>query len=117
STASTAMPPRSPSRRSEQPMSRTLLLSRVLVTTAIVLSTVTLAWPGRAGVQQAAAETTTPSTQNRYTLVHGCYALRSGTGLLGAADSPYRMQATTLGVYLLYGVHGDFLAQTSTGLT
>jgi microsomal dipeptidase-like Zn-dependent dipeptidase len=97
-------------------MTRKHLLIRVFITTAIVLSMVTVAWPGRAGVQRAAAETTTPSTQNRYTLVHGCYALRTGTAVLGAADSPYRMQATTLGVYLLYGIHSDFLAQTSTGL-
>ena len=28
---------------------------------------------------------------------------------LAAADAPFRMQATALGQYLIYGVHGDFL--------
>jgi microsomal dipeptidase-like Zn-dependent dipeptidase len=97
-------------------MTRKPSLRRLLVIAAVALSTIALGWSGHAGVQHAAAQAFTPSTQNRYTLVHGCYVLRSGTSVLGAADSPYRMQATTLGVYLLYGVHNDFLAQTSTGL-
>ncbi|MDQ6605716.1 MAG: hypothetical protein M3Z06_04120, partial [Actinomycetota bacterium] len=45
----------------------------------------------------------------RYSLVNGCYALRSGGGAVGGADGPYRMQAAALGQYLLYGVHDDFL--------
>jgi microsomal dipeptidase-like Zn-dependent dipeptidase len=68
--------------------------------------------PAQHGIDRAAAQATTPSTTDRYTLVHGCYTLRTSTGtVFGAASSPYRMQATTLGVYLLYGVHRDFLAQ------
>ncbi|MCW3039070.1 MAG: hypothetical protein JWM31_975, partial [Solirubrobacterales bacterium] len=61
----------------------------------------------------------------RYTLVHGCYALRSeaagrflvktGDGYAAsAADAataePFRLQATRLGSYLLFGRAGDFLA-------
>jgi hypothetical protein len=46
----------------------------------------------------------------RYALVHGCYELSSTSGQpIAAADAPYRMQATALGRYLIYGVHGDFL--------
>jgi hypothetical protein len=41
----------------------------------------------------------------RYSLVHGCYVLRTASGQLG----PFTMQAAALGQYLLYGVHGDFL--------
>jgi microsomal dipeptidase-like Zn-dependent dipeptidase len=82
---------------------------------ALVLSVAGVAWPGHSGVPKASAQPFNPSTLNRYTLVHGCYEVRTGPGagiVLGAASSPYRMQATTLGEYLLYGVHQDFLVQT-----
>lgn len=61
----------------------------------------------------------------RYALVHGCYALRSeaadrfvakaadgyaATATAVAAAEPFRLQATRLGAYLLYGRDGDFLA-------
>jgi hypothetical protein len=75
-----------------------------------VLAAATAASPGGG---RADAQTTAPSTANRYTLVHGCYLPRTATGaVLGGAAGPYRMQATALGVYLLYGVHRDFLAQS-----
>jgi hypothetical protein len=55
------------------------------------------------------------SSLTRYTLVHGCYSLRSGAGQpTGASAGPFRLQAATLGQYLLYGVHDDFLG---AGLT
>jgi len=39
----------------------------------------------------------------------------SGAGQpLAAADAPFRMQATALGQYLIYGVHGDFLGAGAT---
>ena len=82
---------------------------------ALVLSVAGVVGPGHSAVQPAAAQPFIPSTLNRYTLVHGCYEVRSGFGagtVLGAASSPYRMQATTLGQYLLYGTHQDFLVQT-----
>ncbi len=44
-------------------------------------------------------------SQTRYSLVHGCYAVTPG-----GADGPYRMQATALGQYLIYGAHRTFLA-------
>jgi hypothetical protein len=67
----------------------------------------------------------------RYALVHGCYALRSAqTGKLvvkaaggyaatagAAADAEgFRMQATGLGTYLLYGRSADFLATDGAGV-
>ena len=68
-------------------------------------------------------------TDPRYTLANGCYALRSqSTGLFVAkhADGgyrasaaspgeaePFRMKATRLGSYMLYGRQGDFLAEGS----
>jgi microsomal dipeptidase-like Zn-dependent dipeptidase len=61
----------------------------------------------------------------RYSIVHGCFALRpaSGSGLVAksggayaasapglAQAEPFRMQATDLGRYLLYGTDRDFLS-------
>ncbi len=53
--------------------------------------------------------------QTRYSLVHGCYALRAGRNgpALASADGPFRMQAAALGIYLLYQPDGDYL--TSDG--
>jgi hypothetical protein len=45
----------------------------------------------------------------RYGLVHGCYDIRAAGAEIAPADAPFRMQATTLGQYLLYGVHQDFV--------
>jgi hypothetical protein len=47
----------------------------------------------------------------RYSLVNGCYALASPAGNtpIAAALGPFRMQAAALGIYLLYGPHGDYL--------
>jgi hypothetical protein len=64
--------------------------------------------------------------QDRYTLAGGCYALKSvatgkfvaktadggyraSAGAAGAAE-PFRMQATALGRYLIYGAKRDFMA-------
>src|SRR5688500_18045994 len=69
----------------------------------------------------AAAETGT--TTDRYTVVHGCFALESaGGGLIAQAGDGYaatassvadaeafRLQATDLGEYLFYGESQDFL--------
>jgi hypothetical protein len=66
----------------------------------------------------------------RYALVHGCYALqsaatgkyvvKSGGGYAATAAAPaaaeaFRMQATALGRYLLYGKASDFLAADALG--
>jgi hypothetical protein len=53
----------------------------------------------------------------RYSLVHGCFKLKSrpdGQPIAGPAG-PFRMQAATLGIYLLYGVHRDFLTANRSG--
>ena len=60
---------------------------------------------------------TTPQSQTRYSLVHGCYALSSpssGTAIAPAVG-PFTMQAAALGVYLLYGPQGDYLTDDGTG--
>ena len=51
------------------------------------------------------------TASSKYELVHGCYGLRSESlNRLVATDSgPFRMQATDLGRYLLYGRKRDFL--------
>jgi microsomal dipeptidase-like Zn-dependent dipeptidase len=69
--------------------------------------------------------------QDRYSIVHGCYALKSnslgklvqkGSGgyTAGASDvgsaEPLRFQATTLGKYLLYGKNADYLAAPGGGV-
>ena len=54
--------------------------------------------------------------RDRYGFVHGCYSLEDENGQpIAPASGPYRMQATTLGEYLLYGVHEDFLADPGSG--
>jgi hypothetical protein len=69
----------------------------------------------------ATARTAAPSTVisrpplDRYSLVHGCYRLRSGSSELAPSDGPYRMQATALGrrhngTRLLYRVRGGRIA-------
>jgi hypothetical protein len=67
------------------------------------------------------------SDDDRYSLVHGCFALRSvqtgdyvvkaGLGYAATEPSaaeaePFRMQATDLGRYLFYGAAEDFLGRT-----
>lgn len=78
------------------------------------------------GVNAAAASAETGTTTDRYTLVHGCFALEgAGGGLIEQAGNGYtatassagaaegfRMQATDLGSYLFYGEAGDFLGLT-----
>lgn len=81
--------------------------------------------PASAGAQASAAA---PSDEDRYSLVHGCFALSSssgafiakqGGGYVAAAGlagaEPFRMQATTLGRYLFYGSGRDFLAVAPLG--
>ncbi len=48
----------------------------------------------------------------RYALVNGCFSLTSHGTPVAADSGPFRMQATALGSYLLYGTKQDFLART-----
>jgi hypothetical protein len=79
--------------------------------------------PSASGVPAATAAAplaVAPSAPlTRYSIVNGCLRLRSATTgqELGSAAGPFRMQATALGEYLLYGVHRDFLADASTEST
>jgi hypothetical protein len=66
-------------------------------------------------VTAGAAEAAVPP--DRYGFAHGCYALETWEGSPIAPESgPFRMQATDLGTYLLYGVHEDFLSDPGTGI-
>jgi len=53
----------------------------------------------------------------RYTLANGCYQLRSNAlgRTVGTDSGPFRLQATSLGHYLLYGRRGDFLTAADDG--
>jgi microsomal dipeptidase-like Zn-dependent dipeptidase len=90
-----------------------------------------LAWACVASAPPAGASSEPPKL-TRYSLAGGCYALRSeslgtyvtkggGTYRADAADvagaEPFRMQATDLGRYLLYGPGKDFLANAGTTAT
>jgi microsomal dipeptidase-like Zn-dependent dipeptidase len=47
----------------------------------------------------------------RYSVVRGCYTIRETSGkIVGRQVGPFRMQATGLGQYLLFGLRGQFLA-------
>lgn len=55
--------------------------------------------------------------KDRYGFVHGCYELASEQGApIAPASGPFRLQATRLGDYLLYGIHRDVLADPGTGV-
>jgi microsomal dipeptidase-like Zn-dependent dipeptidase len=80
----------------------------------VVALLASLALPGIANAQDDNA---------RYALANGCYALAAGAGQVGKDGAggyatgatpvePFRMKATALGHYLLYGKAGDFLAGT-----
>jgi microsomal dipeptidase-like Zn-dependent dipeptidase len=57
----------------------------------------------------AISTATADPTQTRYSLVNGCYTINAPTGPLAPTAGPYRMHATALGEYLLYGRNGDLL--------
>ncbi len=66
------------------------------------------------------AAKTTPAAASRaqaptkYSLVHGCYSLRTPGGA-ALAPGPVRMQAAALGVYLLYTTQGGYLDDAGGG--
>jgi hypothetical protein len=57
-----------------------------------------------------AGPATAASTHDRYSLQGGCYAIQDGSGKPIAGADHIRMQATTLGRYLLYRQDRTFLA-------
>ena len=52
----------------------------------------------------------------RYSLANGCYALQNSSGAVVAGGERLRMQATTLGSYLLYRPDATFLAAHGNGV-
>src|SRR3954469_25665083 len=76
--------------------------------TAIVvaLALAFVATPAAAGAAQP---------QTRYSLVHGCFALKAANGSSLTGAEHVRMQATALGRYLLYRPDGSFLAAKGDG--
>src|SRR3954454_7463772 len=48
---------------------------------------------------------------SRYALANGCYALTSHGTPVGTDVGPFRMKATALGSYMLYGAQQKFLAR------
>ncbi len=93
---------------------------------ALVLAPAILFAPSLLAPAQAASAS--KADDARYSLANGCYALRArapgrfaaksgagysaAAGAVGAAE-PFRMKATALGRYLLYGRQGDYLAATA----
>ncbi|MEJ7786192.1 MAG: Coagulation factor 5/8 type domain-containing protein [Solirubrobacteraceae bacterium] len=65
----------------------------------------------------AAAPASALKKNARYALAGGCYDLRSSaTGrTVAAAAGPFRLKATALGSYLIYGKHRDFLSAGEDG--
>ncbi|MEU1209481.1 peptidase [Nocardia sp. NPDC005825] len=55
------------------------------------------------GTGFATAEPAPDPSQTRYSLVDGCYRIDTPAGPLAQSAGPFRMHATTLGEYLLYG--------------
>jgi hypothetical protein len=65
-------------------------------------------------VTAGSAQAAVPSS--RYGFAGGCFSLQDqNSQLIAPASGPFRMQATTLGEYLLYGVNEDFLADPGSG--
>jgi hypothetical protein len=65
-------------------------------------------------VTAGSAQAAVPSS--RHGFAGGCFSLQDQSSqLIAPASGPFRMQATTLGEYLLYGAHEDFLADPGTG--
>src|SRR5947209_4600870 len=84
------------------------------VVAAAALASLAATSPG--GVAPAARPAAPALT--RYSLVHGCYSLRSPSGqAIASAAGPFRMQAAALGVYLLYGPRGDYLTAPGSSAT
>ncbi|MCW2968681.1 MAG: hypothetical protein JWM71_2453 [Solirubrobacteraceae bacterium] len=59
-----------------------------------------------------AVSSASAADNSRYALANGCYALTSAGQPVPSDVGPFRMKATALGSYMLYGKKGDFLAKT-----
>ena len=68
------------------------------------------------GARPAVGRVATPPL-DRYSIVHGCFALTSPPGSTPVAGGPFRMQATSLAHYLLLAPDRRFLAAPAGGAT
>jgi hypothetical protein len=67
-------------------------------------------------VTSAPAQAVDIVPSNRYGFANGCYSLQDqGNQPIAPASGPFFMKATTLGEYLIYGVHEDFLSDPGNG--
>jgi hypothetical protein len=89
---------------------------RIPLIVGVVVVVVTTALSGSAS-STIARRSAAAAPLNRYSLVHGCYALRSAARgkPIASALGPFRMQAAALGVYLLYTPAGEYLSDAGGG--
>jgi hypothetical protein len=94
---------------------RTLLI--VAVATGVIASLGATAASTIARRLSTPQHSTPQHAATRYSLVNGCYELRSPAGShpIAAAQGPFRMQAAALGIYLLYGPQDDYLIDRGAG--
>ena len=79
---------------------------------ATILAAAALVAAGLAGSRSGSA--TAAPGQTRYSLVNGCFRIDTPAGPLVPAAGPYRMRATTLGEYLLYGRDHEVLEASAS---
>ncbi|MFJ2837802.1 peptidase [Nocardia sp. NPDC087230] len=79
---------------------------------ATILAAAALVAAGLAGSSPGSA--TADPGQTRYSLVNGCFRIDTPAGPLVPAAGPYRMRATTLGEYLLYGRDHEVLEASAS---
>jgi hypothetical protein len=86
-------------------------MSKVTLGRALSLAVALVVIAMTAGVAEASVP------PDRYGFVHGCYSFENEftNELIAPASSPFRMQATNLGTYLLYGVHQEFIQDAGDG--
>ncbi len=92
---------------------------RVALLGAVAAVVLIIATLGNSSARTVARHRAAPKRHlTRYSLVHGCYALRAPGrrgASIAAADGPFRMQAAALGDYLLYTPHDGYLVGGSGG--
>jgi hypothetical protein len=82
-----------------------------IFTRAILIAVAAAAALAALGNFSATTAARRPVALTRYSLVHGCYAVRAGQSHRLIAAGPFRMQAAALGIYLLYTPHRKFLTK------
>ncbi len=88
-----------------KPLTRAMLIAAAA---AVVLAAL-----GNFSTTTAARRPARAVPLTRYSLVHGCYAVRAAGSRRPIASGPFRMQAAALGIYLLYTPQRKFLTAGS----